>query len=47
MRWQKTSRKQGVITKALDDQRTPNEEEEEQITAIDQEIATIQKILIV
>ncbi|TPU87441.1 phage major capsid protein, partial [Acinetobacter baumannii] len=39
----KQAEKQGVITKALDDQRTPNEEEEEQITAIDQEIATIQK----
>ncbi|EJB8516201.1 phage major capsid protein [Acinetobacter baumannii] len=39
----KQAEKQGVITKALDDQRTPNEEEEGQITAIDEEIATIQK----
>jgi trans-2-enoyl-CoA reductase len=43
----KQAEKQGIVTKALDGGQTPNEEEEKQIDAIDAEIATIQKILIV
>lgn len=35
--------KQGVMTKALDAGNTPNEDEEKQIEAIDDQIATIQK----
>ncbi len=40
---QKNAEKQGIVTKALDAGQTPNEEEEQKISAIDAEIATIQK----
>lgn len=39
----KNAEKQGIVTKALDNGQTPNEDEEKQIEAIDAEIATIQK----